>query len=66
VIAQIVFYLTDDERDRLIDELAFLLRSVYGENRDPKQYSFQIPHIQRLLLLLLSFSPSGGMNSEPK
>ena len=54
---QIVFYLKDAERDRLIDELVFLLRKVYGNDVALKQMSFQVPHVVQLVQLLLSFTP---------
>jgi len=62
--AQIVFYINDEERDRLIDESIFLLHKVYGEGVNFKQIASQCPHVVKLVQLLVSFSPKEVIDNE--
>jgi len=56
---EMVFYVSQDEGRRMIDELDFLLRRVYGEDilKSQQQIVSQVPNMLAFLLNLAQFMP---------
>lgn len=56
---EMVFYVQQDEGRRMIDELDFLFKRVYGEDlkRNHQQMTSQVPNMVALLLNLAQFMP---------
>lgn len=56
---EMVFYVPQDEGRRMIDELDFLLRRVYGEDisKSRQQIASQVPNMFAFLLNLAQFMP---------
>lgn len=56
---EMVFYVPQEEGRRMIDELDFLIRKVYGENvaQNRQQIASQIPNMLAFLLNLVQFMP---------
>lgn len=56
---EMVFYVSQDEGRRMLDELDFLLRRVYGADisKSLQQIASQVPNILALLLNLAQFMP---------
>lgn len=56
---EMVFYMSQEEGRRMIDELDFLFRRVYGEDisKSRQQLASQVPNILAFLLNLAQFMP---------
>lgn len=56
---EMVFYVSQDEGRRMIDELDFLFRKVYGEDisKGRQQIASQVPNMLAFLLNLAQFMP---------
>jgi len=56
---EMVFYVPQDEGRRMIDELDFLFRRVYGEDisKSRQQIASQVPNMLAFLLNLAQFMP---------
>ena len=56
---EMVFYVSQDEGRRMINELDFLLRRVYGEDvsKSRQQIVSQVPNMLAFLLNLAQFMP---------
>ena len=56
---EMVFYVSQDEGRRMIDELDFLFRKVYGEDilKSRQQLASQAPNMLAFLLNLAQFMP---------
>lgn len=56
---EMVFYVPQDEGRRMIDELDFLFRRVYGEDipKSRQQLASEVPHMLAFLLNLAQFMP---------
>jgi hypothetical protein len=56
---EMVFYVSQDESRRMISELDFLLRRVYGEDisKSRQQIASQVPNMLAFLLNLAQFMP---------
>ena len=56
---EMVFYVSQEEGRRMIDELDFLLRRVYGEDisKNRPQIASQVPNMLAFLINLAQFMP---------
>lgn len=56
---EMVFYVSQEEGRRMIDELDFLLRRVYGEDisKNRQQVASQVPNMLAFLINLAQFMP---------